>query len=260
MRKYLYLIWISFQQLFEYRMNLVWRLAGTAIWTPVLYFFWLTIVNAGFGSGQYNAYSLGLYYIAISFIDFFIGFDVNQIAYEIREGYIAADLLKPYSYFAKLFLTTTADKVVHLLIFSIIYLILIITGMKAGVSFSGLLIALGFLFSATLMNFFITSTIGILGFWFKYVNGFNSLFHSAGGLFSGYLIPISLLPPLMASISEYLPYKYMFSVPASLFIKTPETSELIRLALVQFFWIVCSFLLLKFVWQKGIKKFEATGK
>lgn len=260
MRKYLYLIWISFQNLFEYRMNLVWRLAGTAIWTPVLYLFWLAILGTGFGADKYNAYSLGLYYIAISFIDFFAGFDVNSIAEDIREGYLATDLVKPYNYFGKIILDTFADKTVHLAIFSMFYLILIFFGMKAEVSFIGLVIALIFLIMATLMSFFLAATIGCLGFWFNKINGFNSLFHSFGGLFSGYLIPISLLPATMATISNYMPYKYMFFVPASLFIKTPDIGELIQLFSIQIFWLIFSFSLLKFVWSKGLHRFEAVGR
>ena len=238
----------------------MWRLAGTAIWTPVLYLFWLAILGTGFGADKYNAYSLGLYYIAISFIDFFAGFDVNSIAEDIREGYLATDLVKPYSYFGKIFLGTFADKAVHLVIFSLLYLVLIIFGIKTEITFAGFIIALVFLALATLMSFFLAATIGSFGFWFNKINGFNSLFHNFGGLFSGYLIPISLLPPAMAAISNYMPYKYMFFVPASLFIKTPEIPELLQLFSIQIFWLMFSLALLKFVWSKGLNRFEAVGR
>lgn len=260
MAKYLRFIWISFQELLEYRVDFFWRLAGTAIWTPMLYFFWLAILGTGFGKESYTAGSLGVYYLAISFINFSTEFKEQTVAEDINEGYLAVHLIKPYSYFIALFMNTVASKITYIGLFTAIYLFL----HAANSSFSIVMVNLPYAFISlcltAIMSFSIYCFIGVLAFWSRRVHGFRGLFFGIGGLFSGELIPTNLLPQTLANVSQYLPFPYLAYVPASLFIKYQPISEVVRLLSIQLIWTTVSIIALGIVWKKGLKVFEATGR
>ncbi|MBI3559252.1 ABC-2 family transporter protein [Candidatus Gottesmanbacteria bacterium] len=208
MRKYWQIFKNYTQERLEYRMNIFWRVAGTLIWTPVLFALWATVINAGFGADKYTFNSLAVYYISVSFISLFTNFDQNALAMEIRRGELAMDLLKPYGYFQKFFLRFLPEKV---LLFVIYLFILLIMGFNGNLFLTFISSCL-----AVVIAFYIALSVGSLAFWFKRVHGFNALLFSFGGLFSGSAIPLDLLPKNLLTLANYLPFKYMIFVPAKL--------------------------------------------
>jgi ABC-2 type transport system permease protein len=257
-RKYLYLTRLSFERFFEYRVNLAWKIAGTLVWTPILFAFWATILSAGFGRDKYTIYSLAVYYIAISFISLVNQFNANVIANEVRKGDISADLLKPYSYFWKYFLRFLPDKVILLGLFILVNIALALSGISHTTAM-GLSVALISILLAMLMRLYLSLFFGGLSFWFKRVHGFSALLFNIGGIFSGDLIPVDLLPAPLLKIANFLPFRFMAYVPAKLTIQQPSFPEGARSIIAQLVWVGLFYLLAKIIWKRGIDKYEAVG-
>ncbi len=258
MRKYWQFIKMSFQELAEFRMNLLWEIGGISIYNIFIYLFWVTALSSGISDSGYTTQSLGIYYLLIILVGQFTYFNFWDIANSIRDDYISVDIAKPYNFTLKSFCITVAPKIVKVVItLSVLIYILHISGFQTTLTKTFLFI-LGLLL-ASIARFFIGMSIGLLAFWFKRVHGFNALFWHVGGLFSGELIPIDLLPIFILNISIWLPFQYLTYFPVSLIIKNIEPYQIFIGFFIQTFWIICFGMIYRFLWTKGIRKLESAG-
>jgi len=99
---------LSFQDLFEYRMNFLWQTGGMVINTLMLYAFWTAILGSG------NTFPIGQYYFLISIIGAITNIGFWEFSRPIQNGDIATDLLKPYNIFLKTMVGDIPNKTVYL--------------------------------------------------------------------------------------------------------------------------------------------------
>lgn len=258
MRKYWQFIKMSFQELAEYRLNLLWEIGGISIHNIFVYLFWVTALASGISNSGYNAGSLGIYYLLIVLVGQFTFFSFWNISDAIRDDFISAELAKPYNFAIKSFCITVAAKLTKVAIaLSILAILLRVSNFEITL-FKSLIFFLGMLF-ASIARFFIGMSIGILSFWFKRVHGFNALFWNVGGLFSGELIPVDLLPAAMLKISAFLPFSYLTYFPVSLVIKDNNWLVITKGFFVQILWTMIFGVVYFVLWKKGVRKLETAG-
>src|SRR5262249_41755541 len=89
------------------------------------------------------------------------------------------------------------------------------------------LITFAFMFAIGALAFFLTQTMAIANLYF----GLYSLL-------SGYLMPLKLLPPSIAAIAAWLPFRFMLSLPVELLTGQHPRSELPLLLAGQAAWAV----------------------
>lgn len=249
---------MGFQQYLEYRLNFLWSTAGVVISSLILYLFWTAIIGSNPSQGKLG-FSLGNYYLLISIIGAMTFSNFRPIADDVWEGDLAVDLMRPYKYFAKMFLMALPHKVVMLVIGLAIVLVI---GQFINLELSALTVlflALSLALSAG-VQFYLACLIGGLAFWFKRVHGFNALIFNFGGLFSGGLIPLVFLPPVMNTVSLYLPFRYLAYFPVQIALNQLSGSRLVLDFLVSFLWLAFFISLNRLVWKKGLSQFEATGR
>ena len=109
------------------------------------------------------------------------------------------------------------------------------------------LIAFSLLFAIGALSFFMTQTMAIANVYFALYS-----------LFSGYLMPLELLGPV-AGVARWLPFRYMLSAPVELLTRTQHADDLLHLLGGQLAWAVLTLALALFVWQRGVRRFEAVG-
>lgn len=258
MRKYFYYSFLSFQNLVEYRINIFWKFSGLTVRTLILYFFWIAVLGTGFGQASYNSASLATYYLAITFVGNFSGFNYHNVADDIRTGDLSTTLIRPGNYFLVLFFNSLPDRILTVLIYLVLYLAIFGKDFASFnlISLSGIIAVLTV---SVLMNFFVAVTVGSLAFWFRRVHGFEALFWNLGGLFSGQFIPVDLLPAKLLTIANYLPFKYMVFFPAQIILGKP-VSNLWQNVSIQLVWVLVFLLTMILTWKRGIFKFESTGQ
>ena len=101
-------------------------------------------------------------------------------------------------------------------------------------------LTLGFILN--LLTFFIGDPFGISGFYDFLIS-----------LLGGWVLPLDVLPGFI----QYLPFKFLYYIPARAFMNYPIslTKELLTAML----WLVFFFAVIRFMWIMGIKKYEAFG-
>ena len=245
-------------ELVEYRVNFFWSIGGVTVSTLILYFFWVAVLGSGFAKSDYTTVSIGLYFLIITLVGQITHFNFGTVSQPIGDGYISAELTKPYNFLLKTLMISLDDRILKSLVITIVAIFLIDS--------SGLKLPLGqmpyFLLSlalASICKFYIGMIVGSLAFWFNRVHAFNALFWNIGGLFSGELIPPEFLPPVLLTISHYLPFAYLSYVPSRFLLHSVGAGEAVTGFIVQLLWICLIFTIYKLIWAKGIRRLESIG-
>ena len=264
MHKYLLLIQKSIQKRIEYRSEiLVWMMLDII---PMLL---LLIIWSGIYAGRdtlrgYTLSQLVQYYTLGIMIEGITSshFESKWVA-EIRLGKIDYFLTRPLPYLYQLFLDHLASKIfylglalpVYLLLWSIINALIKLPNLAIGPSalfFFSLTMVVAFL-----IQFFLALITVLLGFWFEGADGlqtFKDLFIS---LLSGIVIPLSMMPPFLQSLTLNLPLKYLYTVPIGLVQHTyqPSCFDSLFMALsVATLWLTTFGL-----WQLAKRKYTSAG-
>jgi ABC-2 type transport system permease protein len=72
-------------------------------------------------------------------------------------------------------------------------------------------------------------------------------------------MPINLLPPWIAALARWLPFRFMLSAPVELMTQSLDRAHLVRLLGGQLAWTAILLALALALWRAGVKRFEAVG-
>src|SRR3989344_957317 len=255
MKKYWQIFIMAWGNLLEYRVDFIWRIAGSIINTLVLMAFWTSILSSGLGNKNYTVYTLSIYYLVIGFTNIFVSFQGQQAAHEICDGSLSAELMKPYTFFVKYFLRPFPERLIALLVF--IVFLKIINFSLDPVTFILWILTL---FAGLILYFFSFLAINGLAFWFSRVHGFGALFLNLGGLLSGYLIPLDMLPLAWANFAKYLPFQFLAYVPAKTLLGEYSNWQITQRIILALAWAAFFALIDRIVWNKGLRSYDSSGR
>lgn len=108
--------------------------------------------------------------------------------------------------------------------------------------------------------FVVDSILATLAFWLEDVHqiiGYHYLFWTIG---SGVLIPYIFLPQTIKTILSFLPYRYIVSAPIEILVASSSTTPATTLIAIQIAWIIGLILILRFLWQRGLKRYAIPGQ
>jgi ABC-2 type transport system permease protein len=78
-------------------------------------------------------------------------------------------------------------------------------------------------------------------------------------VFSGYLIPLDLFPPVLRTVAEVLPFRYQIGLPVEVMTGTYSFEEAARLIGIQWAWAAALLVISVAAWRSGVKRFQAFG-
>lgn len=229
-----------------------------------LIFMW-TAIYAG-GSGAIKGFSLPemITYVLIGSLCSTItrNYLPSYISRDISEGKLSMFLVKPIPYIKFIFfnelgrasLSVFISVATQLVVISFFHGRLIFNNDPAYISLMILMI-----FLAYIIEWLIGFMVGLIAFWTDEVDGVYSTIDRLKRFFAGGYFPLSLLPPVAATLSTFLPFAYSFFVPAQLYLKKIDIHAGFLGITVQLVWIAILSILLGIVWKMGLKKYEATG-
>jgi ABC-2 type transport system permease protein len=113
---------------------------------------------------------------------------------------------------------------------------------------------------AWLITFVFLFAIGALAFFLTQTMAIANLYFGLFSLFSGYLMPLDLLPPAIADVAAWLPFRFMLSVPVELM--TDRSLDHVRVAEMlggQLAWAAILLAVALALWRIGVKRFESVG-
>lgn len=207
-------------QTLAYRSEVFLWLLLDSIPVIVTIFVWISIYSNKTSIEGYSLSNIVNYFVLVLIINSVSASHFEQFRVEqIRMGKIDYFLTRPFSYIQEILVGHIAGKIFYItasmpfffIMISIInYFFSLQFPIFTLLSFSTFFLLLMFAFA---VEFILGLIIVLLGFWFEGSDGLEHFKWIIVTLFSGWLIPIPMMPEWLKSITLALPFKYMYAVP-----------------------------------------------
>jgi len=259
--------WVVFltkiKNLLEYRTNILLKLIRPLIMTAAVGSLWLVLFefNDQKPIGGFTRQSFIMYLLVIRFIAVFSpgGASIAEMNEEITTGNFTMRLVRPLHYLVWLFfrnlpipLVSGCFGLVLITIIAKIFNAVTPTGPHAWLFVASVL-------ATILVQYAIYQGIGILSFWIYEIHSIERLYKITSSMLSGELVPLSLFGPVAQSVLQVLPFATLAFIPGGIYIGFFNADEAARLVAVQFTWVFILWTLVIWIYNKGLKRFEAQG-
>jgi ABC-2 type transport system permease protein len=102
-------------------------------------------------------------------------------------------------------------------------------------------------------------TVGFAAFWMVNITAVGGMAALVDTLFSGRLVPPEVMPDWARALSWAFPFRWMFAFPIETLIGPTSGAEMWRGLGMQVLWLGIIWALMRFVWRRGIRRYEAVG-
>ena len=256
---------IGIQNTLVYRVNFLFRVLFGLIPLIATISLWRAIY-----AGQqtdvagYSISEMISYYLIVTIVDSLtaVSDDDWQIAGDIKDGNISQFLVKPINYIAYRLCLFGAGRLIYTIVAFIPVTLFIVLQRKFFVlPPDG--VALGcFLCSVVLtglLQFFISCSMALLAFWLLEVSTLIFIVFAFEYIAGGHLFPLDILPPALAKALYFTPFPYQLFFPVSIYLGRVSGAMLYQGLVIQAVWVIAAYLLARFLWQRGIRKYAAVG-
>jgi ABC-2 type transport system permease protein len=246
----------------HYRFNMAIWLLGLMV-EPVVYMVvWINVAQARGGVVEsYTASDFVVYYLAFIFVrQMGAAPSPYRFARRIQTGEMSMMLLRPVHPVHGDIAETTSQKLMSLPILLVMAGVL---GLAFHVVFSPpLWSAILFPFAVVLaasLRFSMQWTLATTAFWTTRLDAVWQIYIILQTFLSGALAPLPLLPPVIRSIADVLPFRWVFYFPIELMLGRLSPIEALQGFAIQGVWLLILILLLQLVWRVGIRHYSAVG-
>ena len=230
---------------------------------PVIYLVvWSTVAEAQGGQvGGYTPGQFAAYYIVWTLVrNMNIVFTPYAWEWRIRQGRLAGELMRPIHPLHGDVAYFIGWKIV------VIALWLPLAAFLAWVfkpDFQPTLLGAAVFFvaiwGAYLIRTMLLSLLGMITFWTTRVSAIYELYFALELLLSGRLVPLSLMPDWVQTLTQYLPFRYAFGFPIEALVGDLPTDQLLAGLGMQLLWILIGIAGVNFVWRFAIRQFTSVG-
>lgn len=258
-----YLRIASIQSL-QYRSELLIWIGLTVANTLILLIAWGSLFAANPMIRGYNLASMIQYYFIIMFIDMAtaVHFESWRVQ-EVREGHIDLYLSKPVGYPLQILLQDLGGKLFWLSlaipVLGITYTLLhhAMPEIAFHLQPTALVSFLPLLLFGYCLEFCAALATVFAGFWIEGADGLQHFKWMVFSLFSGFLVPIPLMPAWLRAVVEYLPFKYLYAVPAGVLQGTSSlsTRDIVTICAVA----LTAILAVQWLWSKARAQYASAG-
>lgn len=183
---------------------------------------------------------------------------VWELNYQIRKGELSPKLLRPMNPLVYNLAETLAALPFRIVVLAPMLGCLVLW--RADIAFwPGLDRAVAFFVStalAFLVSWLVQVIFGMIAFWWDQSLGLFSAWFAIWGFFSGYFVPVPLLPAWVRDVSPYLPFHASLGAPVDIAVGVAPILPTIGM---QAMWATGLAVLTTTVWRAGIRRYGAVG-
>ncbi|MBM4402215.1 MAG: ABC-2 family transporter protein [Candidatus Cloacimonetes bacterium] len=263
MRKYITIFKANWQATFEYRLNFFLGRLENIILLVTLYFLWNSIFAQQETIFDYNKAQILTYVIGGHFLRALIlETRTKFVGEEIYSGFISSVLLKPVSYFWQWFAEDFARKALTILtsIFeAAIFIVLVKPSLFIQKDINLILLTIVAIVLAAFLNFVITFTTALFGFWSDETYGPSFLMDVIINFASGAFFPLDVLPQFLALSLKVLPFSYLLFFPLKIYLGQLSFGAVFTGLGLQVLWLFILSNIYRFVWSRGLRRYSTYG-
>ena len=271
MSKYLSILRINWVHALEYRGNALIGLFAILSGLFIEYQIWSLIFDTNNQSpismsGTSEAFSFDRLIVFI-FLSIIVGqlksswMTSSQMILEIRQGLINKYLIRPISYFWYNFMMFIGVNSLYYIVYMLLILMFIL--LYPNMIFLTFSSIIGFVVCLTLsiyLSYCIYFIMACFAFWFGEVRSIVVAYNLGMLMISGQYIPIRLFPDSILKIINWTPLPYLVDLPVSIATGIIVGYQWVELFLYSFLWCVILTCISFFIYQIGIKDYEAFGQ
>ena len=263
LKKYGEFIRIGFVNILAFRLRYYTGIITYLINVTVYYFIWRAVFAST--TGSISGFSLPqiLTYVSVGWIirSFYWNTIDQEMAYEVLEGKIAMDFIKPVSVQWMWLARAMGESAFRLILLTaptaiIVTLLFPVLPPSCGLNFLlFILAAIGSFFIMGALNFIIgtcaiplTSILALIRAKFWLIE-----------LLSGLLIPLSFFPRPLQLISSWLPFEHIAYTPLQIYLGRLPLKETLWLLALEYFWVVALLVLGHLWWRRATRKITIHG-
>jgi ABC-2 type transport system permease protein len=266
-KKYLHVINIGIQNTLVYRMNFLFRSVFSLIPLMATIYLWRAVYSGKQGDPNVAGYSLAgmiSYYLLVTIADALTAVteDDWQIAGDIREGAINQFLLKPIDYLTYRLCLFASGRMIYVAVAAIPVTLFIVfqrqywVGPQDGLTLGLFIVSLAL---TALLQFFISYTMALLAFWLLEISTFIFIVFAFEYIAGGHMFPLDILPKGVATVLNFTPFPYQLFFPVSLYLGRVTGVAMWQGLGIQLFWVLFFYLVARWTWRRGIRKYTAFG-
>lgn len=208
------------------------------------------------GSGAFISYFLAVF-IVRQLISAWASWEIN---FEVRRGNLSMRLLRPIHPVITYAMSNLAYMPMRTMVTLPVLLIMVLTqadhlAKDPAIWALWLLAMIG----AWAINFFVNIAVGAMSFFMESSLKLMEVWLASFFVFSGYLFPLELFPEWLRTITDYLPFKYLISLPVELMTGKLSVEAALPLLARQFTWVVGLVVVALVLWNRGVKRFQSFG-
>ena len=184
-----------------------------------------------------------------------------HMAVRIRDGDVATDLTKPIDYQTARFAEQLGGLAFELVAIAIAAAgVVLVTGSVPAPAGFGQAALFGLSFALAIpLKFTIRYMTAMFCFWTHNFMGVMWAKDAVVWLFSGGLIPLSLLPSWLGTLAAALPFAGLTATPAALYLGQASGGEAWKLLGLQAFWVVALWFGARLLWRGALRALTVHG-
>jgi ABC-2 type transport system permease protein len=265
MTKYWHVINIGIQNTLVYRVNFLFRVMFGLVPLFAVISLWRAIYEGGSDAiGGYTISQMISYYLILTIVDALtaVNEDDWQIAADIKDGNISQFLIKPIDYLTYRLCLFGAGRLIYTTVAAVPVAIFVWLHRKHFVFPPDALTFGCFILSLImtgLLQFLLSYTLALMAFWLLEVSTLIFIVFAFEYIAGGHLFPIDILPPILVKALFLTPFPYQLYFPVSVYVGRTSGEALYSGLAIQALWVVTAYLLARFAWRRGVRKYSAVG-
>ncbi len=252
----------TFAAMLQYRASLAIWMIGHVLEPLVYLIVWSTVSTSSGGSvGAYTTRDFAAYFLVMMLVNHVTyTWIMYEFEYRVREGGLSFALLRPAHPIHADIADNISSKLITLPFMLLIAFVLALI-FRPTIVFAPWALAAFFpaVLLAFLLRFLLEWTLALTAFWTTRVGAVNQTYFVAMLFLSGQMAPLSLFPPPVRIAAAVLPFQWMVSFPVQLFLGQLTPVQAAEGIFAQVVWVGIAFVLLRLVWQAGVRVYSAVG-
>lgn len=251
---------VAFAEAVAYRAEMfVWMLATTM--PLVMLALWRAVAAEApvgrFGPAEFTTYFLSMF-IVRQLTGSWVAWELNH---EVRSGALSQRLLRPVSPIASYAVENLAALPFRALVAVPIGAVALFVVGRSTLASDGRLwvVWAASMLGGWLITFLVNVGIGALSLYMESSLKFMDIYLTMFMVFSGYLVPVELFPPLVRGAVEWLPFRFQVGLPVELMTGAHPLPEGIRLLAIQWGWVLALSATVAALWRNGLRRYAAYG-
>lgn len=246
----------------EYPAEIYYWLILTLIPLFTMAYLWLTVYQQREQVASFSLSTIITYYFVVMLINRLNSHTAFWISDLVRQGTLSVLLLRPYGFFNFVFTRSLLRKLISFslslpVIFAVGYLL------REYIVFPSSLAYWLFFLLAVFLSICIFALFGfILGFvsfWTLEIGSIVYFYYTLLDFLGGAFIPLEFFPDTFRNILNLLPFRFLFSLPASVYIQRLTLSEALVGLSYGIVWLGVLAFIYRLLWNAGLKRYAAYG-